>query len=86
MQFQSDIMNCTVTASREAEVSLLGPVFASGLKTGFFTDVDAFVEKTVYRPAMDEETRSKKILGWKAAVARCLWRQSEESVHSHAFF
>ncbi len=74
MQFQSDLMNCTVTASREEEVSLLGPVFAGALKTGFFTDVEGFVEKTVYTPKMDNETRATKLAGWKKAVSRCLYK------------
>ena len=74
MQFQSDIMNCTVTASQEEEVSLLGPLFAAGLATGFFTDVEGFVEKTVYEPAMDEAVRAKKLEGWRRAVDRCLYK------------
>lgn len=74
MQFQSDIMNCTVTASREEEVSLLGPVFAGGLKTGFFTNVEGFVEKSVYTPDMDSGVREKKLAGWKKAVSRCLFK------------
>lgn len=74
MQFQSDLMNCVVTASREEEVSLLGPVFAGGLKTAFFRDVEGFVEKTVYHPHMEEETRLRKLAGWKRAVERCLYK------------
>ena len=74
MQFQSDIMNCAVTASQEEEVSLLGPVFAAGLYTGFFEDVSGFVEKTAYAPLMAEDIREAKLAGWKKAVARCLYK------------
>ncbi len=74
MQFQSDLMNCTVRASSEDEVSCLGPVFAAGLKRGFFEDVSKAVEKRTYLPVMDEETRNRKLEGWKRAVARCLYK------------
>ncbi|MCR5160670.1 MAG: glycerol kinase GlpK [Lachnospiraceae bacterium] len=74
MQFQSDIMNCEVSVSLEDEVPCLGPVFAAGLKSGFFTSLDGLVEKKDFYPAMDEAVREEKLAGWKKAVQRCLYR------------
>ncbi len=74
MQFQSDIMNCEVSVSLEDEVPCLGPVFAAGLKTGFFGSLEGLVEKKDFQPKMEEAVREEKLAGWKKAVKRCLYR------------
>ena len=73
MQFQSDILNCTVQVPDAEELSGIGAAYAAGLGAGIY-DEDVFnsMKYTPFSPKMDEETRQKKYSGWRDAVAMLL--------------
>ena len=54
------------------ETTSLGVYFLAGLETGYFPSIAEIkklkYEGTLYRPKMDEETRSTLYKGWKKAV------------------
>lgn len=75
MQFQSDILNCTVQVPDAEELSGIGAAYAAGLGAGIYgEDVFNSMKYTPFTPKMDEETRQKKYGGWRDAVAMLLKR------------
>lgn len=73
MQFQSDILNCTVQVPDAEELSGIGAAYAAGLGAGIYSeDVFNSMKYTPFTPEMDEETRQKKYGGWRDAVAMLL--------------
>lgn len=73
MQFQSDILNCTVQVPDAEELSGIGAAYAAGLGAGIYgEDVFNSMKYTPFTPEMDEETRQKKYGGWRDAVAMLL--------------
>ena len=75
MQFQSDILNCTVQVPDAEELSGIGAAYAAGLGSGIYgEDVFNSMKYTPFTPEMDEETRQKKYGGWQDAVAMLLKR------------
>ena len=76
MQFQSDIIGCSVTRPRSAESTALGAAYLAGLAVGFWSGLDELrqnvqIDRT-FEPAMDDETRSRLLHGWEKAVSRTL--------------
>ncbi len=73
MQFQSDMLNVPVNASRNPELSATGAGYAAGLGSGFY-DMSVFENSDYerYEPLMREEDRARKLDGWKDAVRRVL--------------
>ena len=74
MQFQSDILETTVSLPRCEESSALGAAFMAGLADGFYT-MDVVIQKSnrkQYQPSMDETERTRRYLGWKDAVQKVL--------------
>ena len=72
MQFQSDLLKCTVERPTYLESTALGAAFLAGLAVGFFESKDSLkklksVDKT-FNPSMNEELRERKYDGWKRAV------------------
>ncbi|HJB78039.1 MAG TPA: glycerol kinase GlpK [Candidatus Nosocomiicoccus stercorigallinarum] len=72
MQFQSDLLKCTVERPAYLESTALGAAFLAGLAVGFFESKDSLkklksVDKT-FNPSMDEDVRKRKYDGWKRAV------------------
>ncbi|QYA48841.1 glycerol kinase GlpK [Nosocomiicoccus ampullae] len=72
MQFQSDLLKCTVERPAYLESTALGAAFLAGLAVGFFESKNSLkklksVDKT-FNPSMDEEVRKRKYDGWKRAV------------------
>lgn len=73
MQFQSDILNCTVQVPDAEELSGIGAAYAAGLGAGIYgEDVFNSMKYTPFTPEMDEKTRQKKYGGWRDAVAMLL--------------
>lgn len=74
MQFQTDILNCTVTRPKFLETTALGAAFLAGLAIGYWKDVSELKtlveEGTVFTPSMDEEKVSKNLKYWHKAVER----------------
>ena len=74
MQTQADIIDATVVRPSCRESTALGAAFLAGLATGFWNSTDELRTITstdrVFKPEIDEETRQKKLAGWKKAVER----------------
>ncbi len=74
MQFQADILNCTVLRNSSPEVSPLGAGFLAGLATGMWScleDVGALPrEFDRFVPRMNNARREQLYAGWQAAVRR----------------
>ena len=73
MQFQSDMLNVPVNASRNPELSATGAGYAAGLGLGLY-DESVFENRDYesYAPQISEEERARKMNGWKDAVRRVL--------------
>jgi glycerol kinase len=76
MQFQADILDRPVVASRIAETSALGAAYAAGLAVGFWDGLDELraMDRSAQRwePDMDEATRAAGIARWHKGVERSL--------------
>jgi len=74
MQFQADILNCTVSRNSSPDVSAIGAAFLAGLGTGFWSDPNEVAalprEFERFEPKMPDAQRSDLYGGWQAAVAR----------------
>lgn len=72
MQFQSDILNLTISRPKVSETTALGAAYLAGLATGYWQDM-ADIQKNwqldqEYHPQMAEGERTKLYEGWKRAV------------------
>ncbi len=72
MQFQSDVLDCTVIRPKITETTALGAAYLAGLAIGFWKDTDEIenywqAEKK-FVPAMKKEERNKEIYQWEKAV------------------
>lgn len=73
MQFQSDILNTRVLVPKIEELSGMGAAYMAGLALGIYQeDIFEKTDKKQYCPQTDEQWRSQKYQGWKAAVNRIL--------------
>jgi glycerol kinase len=72
LQFQSDILNIPVCKGEVLETTSLGAAYLAGLAVKYWKDTNEikqlFQESTCYYPSMSEETRNKKLDGWKRAI------------------
>lgn len=74
MQFQSDIAGIPVQIPSEEELSGIGAAYAAGTAAGIYS-LDALLSNmghTRFTPSMPPEERSRRLHGWKNAVARTL--------------
>ncbi|MBQ8952748.1 MAG: glycerol kinase GlpK [Clostridia bacterium] len=70
MQFQSDMLGCTVSRAEAQELSGAGAAYMAGLSTGLYTeDVFSAAAYRDYTPQCAEETRRRLLAGWRAAIA-----------------
>lgn len=72
MQFQSDMLNCTVVRPDVSETTALGAAYLAGLAVGYWKDIEEIkgqwkVNRT-FSPAMPDEQRKALQQGWKQAV------------------
>ncbi len=74
MQFQTDILKCTVKRPKMLETTALGAAYLAGLAVGFWEDIDELKslleEDQVFEPCMDAETVEKNLYFWHKAVER----------------
>jgi glycerol kinase len=72
MQFQADILGVPLVRPRSSETTALGAAFAAGLSAGVWKDrmelSRIWQPETIFEPAMNADTRSALMEGWKAAV------------------
>jgi glycerol kinase len=74
MQFQSDILGCTVVRPAITETTVLGAAYAAGLAVGFYPDLDDLRRnwraKKSWKPGMPAERREELYRQWGRAVER----------------
>ncbi|MCW1841257.1 glycerol kinase GlpK [Prosthecomicrobium hirschii] len=79
MQFLSDILDAPVDRPKVLETTALGAAYLAGLQAGVLPEPAVFAESWAldrrFRPAMDGETRGRKVGLWQDAVARTLTRR-----------
>jgi len=72
MQFQSDIMNCSVERPHVYETTALGAAYLAGLAVGYWSDREEIAKMrqthTVWHPTMSDTQRTMLYDGWKRAV------------------
>lgn len=72
MQFQSDLLECTVERPKYLESTALGAAFLAGLAVNFFESKEGLKElKSIdyaFHPQENKEKINKKYDGWKRAV------------------
>lgn len=72
MQFQADILNAKVIRPKCIETTALGAAYLAGLAVGYWKDVEEIKKNWTigkeFTPDIDDETRDRKIKGWKKAV------------------
>lgn len=73
MQFQSDMTRAVVQVPDAEELSGMGPAFAAGVSLGLW-DENIFnkLNRTKYKPQMNEKEAEQRYLGWKKAVEKVL--------------
>ncbi|NCB66785.1 MAG: glycerol kinase, partial [Bacilli bacterium] len=73
MQFQSDLLNTTLTRSKVLETTALGAAYLAGLAVGFWKDTDDIIQNwqpdCEFHPQMATEKREDLYAGWQNAVA-----------------
>ena len=76
MQRLADILGAPVDRPIILETTALGAAYLAGLQSGLYPEPQAFAARWAldrrFRPAMDAETRARKIEAWKDAVRRTL--------------
>ena len=81
MQFQADILNCSIHRPKSIESTALGAAYAAGLAVGLWRDKNEtaanYEAERVFTPQMTEAERKAKKGGWSRAVQRSLnWEQT----------
>ena len=73
MQFQSDLLDTTVSCPNTEELSAIGAACMAGISCGIYSEkVLQTLGYHQFSPRMDERTRIRKLEGWKNAVKRAL--------------
>lgn len=76
MQFQSDILDCSVERPRVVETTALGAAYLAGLNCGYWSGLDDVMmnasRERVFTPSISADERKKLIEGWAQSVRRAL--------------
>ena len=83
MQTQSDIINAPVKRPQCIETTAMGAAYLAGLAAGYWESKEDVIKNwsidKVFEPEIDEESRVKRIRGWKKAVKYAYgWATDEE--------
>ena len=74
MQFQCDLLRCTLRRPRNAETTAAGAAYLAGLATGYWDGLDRLRDlragDDVYAPQMGNERHAELLRGWAQAVNR----------------
>ena len=82
MQFQSDILDCSVQRPKCIETTALGAAYLAGLAVGYWESLDDIrsnwaIDK-IFDPDMEEADRAAKLKGWhKAVKCAILWGEED---------
>jgi glycerol kinase len=72
MQFQSDVLDCTVIRPEITETTALGAAYLAGLAIGFWKDLEEIQQywkaEKKFDPSMDIETRERHVKNWKKGI------------------
>ncbi|MFT5525384.1 MAG: glycerol kinase [Pirellulaceae bacterium] len=83
LQFQADMLNCSVRRPVVAETTALGAAYLAGLAVGYWKDVDDVRQNWAldkqFDSAMSDDVRKSKRAKWKKAVDRTLNWDREDS-------
>ncbi len=76
MQFQSDILNCSVIRPKVSETTALGAAYLAGLKAGYWQNEEE-IRLNVridgeFNPTMQDDERRELLDGWASAVNKTL--------------
>lgn len=75
MQFQADVLGCSVLRPESHESTARGVAYLAGLAVGYWDSLEALSAltggaSTEFHPALSEEERTKLYAGWKKAASR----------------
>jgi glycerol kinase len=74
MQFQADILDCTISRSRYLESTAMGAAFLAGRAIGFWGDSGEIAAlrsaDKIFSPKIDAQQRQRLYRGWSEAVER----------------
>ena len=74
IQFQADILGCSVNRPYCTETTALGAAFLAGLSSGFWSGKEELKalrrDGVEFQPTMSDEKRNELLAGWHAAVER----------------
>ena len=75
MQFQADLLDCTVRRPAIRETTALGVAYLAGLATGVWHSLEEikklWICDILYEPQMDQQERDRLMANWHKAVQRC---------------
>jgi glycerol kinase len=75
MQFQADILNCTVNRPKNTESTALGAAYLAGITVGLWKQDNIINNKKIestFTPKMENSKREKLYKGWQKAVKRTM--------------
>lgn len=76
IQFEADILNCTLHRPQNIETTALGAAYLAGLSCGFWKSTDELAalraDDDVFGPTMDRSQAAELLAGWNAAVQRTI--------------
>lgn len=75
MQFQADILNCSVNRPKNTESTALGAAYLAGISVGIWKQDDIINNKKIestFTPKMENSKREKLYKGWQKAVKRTM--------------
>ena len=76
MQFQCDLLECSVLRPECLETTALGAAMLAGLAVGMWDGLDElrtiWKSRTTFQPEMSKEWVEQKVAKWHKAVERCL--------------
>ena len=80
MQFQSDMLGCSVVRPAITETTALGAAYLAGLATGFWNNVEEISKQwkreKEFSPGMDPKKQQQYLKGWQRAVqAAIAWSE-----------
>jgi glycerol kinase len=74
LQFEADILNCSVQRPKVVEVTALGAAYLAGLNCGYWSSIDDIKENTlsaeIFTPNMQNDVRGAALGGWRKAVEK----------------
>ncbi len=82
MQFQSDLIHCTVCRPSCVETTAMGAAMLAGIAVGVWDDLEElgnlWKAQTAFYPSMEQAKKEKLLSRWHKAVERCRGWEMEE--------